>query len=224
MKTFLTMGVAAWVLVFGSLMAPALSAHADDGLPSDLGPISIESSRRELQARIQDWSDDRADIQPRRVLACALAGMEGAWVSQASGGLLAPLLVIRDLPGLLGKKGDLPSAPLDTPLAELASKVKLTAEEAKQVARLRARDITDTSDKIRLFIDTQTLLMRVSGRLYQDQIDFHVSRAQGVAGFFRSDDEYCKAHGLRVDRDAQMIRAANRVLTYYDFLEQELAD
>jgi hypothetical protein len=202
------------------------SDQQDSGLPSDLGPVSIEASRRALEAKVQDWSDDRADNKSRRVLACAMAQVEGVLIPVV-GGSVAPLLVLSQLPAILAKTpqpGETPSVPLYTALNRLSKTVSLTTSEKNNVKRLMEREVTDKSDRIRLVIDTESFLMKVSSRLFQEQVDLHLARTQGFIGFFRYDMEYCQAYTLQAERDTELMKAAYRVLAYYNFLEQELAD
>jgi hypothetical protein len=218
---------AKFLMILSSILALSGSVHADGaGLPSDFGPVSIEASRRELQSRMQDWSDDREDNKTRRVLACAMASAEGAALLGSPVGAVATLTVLKDLPRYLGGKVDEngPSRPLYLPLNALSRQVVLTEAERGSLERLMAREITDNSDRIRLFIDTEALLMTVSKRLYQQQIDFHVGRTTGFMGFFRFDYEYCAALSLGAERDEQLTQAAYRILAFYNFLEQELKD
>ena len=221
------------VLLLFSILLSSLPAFADGefssaevGLPSDFGPVSIDASRRAVQSKIQDWSDDRQDIKSRRMLVCAIAGTRSVILGPL--GPVQALIILGQLPRYLGGNPALnqggPSAPFNVPLQELAKSQTLTPGEQKTVQRLMERETIDLTDRIRLFIDTESFLIKVSTRLYQVRIDFHIERTHGIGGFFRSDTELCMAYTLQAERDSQLIQAANRVLAFYDFLEQELAD
>ncbi|MGK5083031.1 hypothetical protein WDW37_06970 [Bdellovibrionota bacterium FG-1] len=211
-------------VVFVGLLGAIQVARADGGLPSDFGPISIDSSRRELQSRMIDWQDDLKVIQTRRVLACTMAGVEGT-LAMGLGNAVLAVELLKNLPQYLGSLPDPmgPAAPLSIPLAVLAEHVRLTADEASELERLRNREVMDDSDRIRLIIDTEACLMGISKRLYQDQIDFHFARTEGVVNVFRADAEYCAAFSIRAERDRTLTQAANRILAFYDELERQLA-
>ena len=223
--------------------AAVQAAHADSGrawdgqsfvetapasggvsLPSDLGVVSIDASRRAINADITDWSDDRDGIKTRRVLACALAGAESGILQAALTTSVPTLALVVTLDQYLGSNPTTPGAslPLYTPLSDLSKVVNFTAPEQQALARLMKREVQDLSDRIRLAIDTQSFLMKVSARLYDDQINYHFKRTEGFMGFFRADPEYCAAFSLRIERDANLINAANKVLVLYGFLEKEL--
>ena len=207
------------------LLGAAQGVRADGGLPSDFGPVSIESSRRELQSRMIDWEDDLKVIHNRRVLACAMAGVEGS-LAMGLGNAVLAVELLKNLPQYLGSRPDPmgPAAPLSIPLAALAEHVQLTAGEASELERLRNREVMDDSDRVRLIIDTEACLMAISNRLYQDQINFHFARTEGAVNFFRADAEYCAAFSIRAERDRVLTQGANRILAFYDELERQLAD
>jgi len=197
----------------------------DSSLPSDLGPVSIESSRRAVQADITDWSDDRTSTKTARRLACALAGAEAGLLVLPVGSVAA-LAVVGGLESYLtaGAQAHGAAAPLSMPLTELASQVPFTDAERGNLERLIHRQAQDVSDRIRLAIDTQSFLIQVSKRLFNQQITYHFNRTEGFAGFFRADPEDCSAFSLVAERDTQLIAAAARVLDLYNSLEQELKD
>jgi hypothetical protein len=211
--------IAAFVLAMTVLSIPV--AHADDGLPSDFGPVSIEASRRALRADIQDWTDDQLDIKARRILSCAAAGAQGMLLSSGQASAMAAMAMLGKLPSYLSGPA---SAPLSTPMAELERVVPFTEAEKQNLDRLKNRPVSDLTDRIRLAIDTESFLLKVSARLYQELMDYHLRRTQGFVGFFRADVEYCAAYSLQAERDAELTRAAQRMLAFYDFLEQELAN
>jgi hypothetical protein len=207
-------------------MATLLPMPPDGGgLPSDLGPVSIEASRRAIQADITDWTDDKANTQKARILSCALAGAEAGLLALPVGSV-ATLGMVGALESYLTGSGLAhgASAPLNTPLADLATKVPFTAAELQRLQRLQNREVQDASDRIRLAIDTQSFLIQVSRRLYNEQIDSHFKRTEGFLGFFRADPEYCAAFSLVAQRDDQLIAAANQVLALYTSLEREIGD
>jgi hypothetical protein len=236
MKTLMVC-VGVWVAVSS---VPVHLAHADggmdgssalldaapsnaDGLPSDLGPVSIEASRRAVQADITDWTDDKDRTHTARILACGLAGAEAGLLLFPVGSVAA-LGVVGDLEVYLTRDSQSATAPLNAALAELIGKVPFTAAEEANLQRLMNRPAQDVSDRIRLAIDTQSFLMKVSTRLFNEQIDEHFKRTEGFWGFFRADPEYCAAFSLVAQRDDQLIAAANQVLALYNSLEQELKD
>jgi hypothetical protein len=201
----------------GAFLEP--SNEAD--LPSDLGQVSLEASRRAVRARITDWDDDGKEIAGARAATCAMAGLGGIWFSPVSPPTLS---LLERLPDYLGRRTPGPSTPLEAPLALLARLVTFTPGEQAALQRLQARQVLDRADQIRLAIDTQWFLIQVSARLYDEKFRYHAGRAEGFWGFFRADTELCRAYTYRAERDRALARAGRRVLVFYDFLERELAD
>ncbi len=205
------------VLAWGVLVLFSPMAHAWDAISA-----SIDAGRRETRAHLQDWSDDSArTIGPKRV-ACGITIVQDIAAP-------LPVLILNHLPETFGQPAQADdsvdaSFPVNSPLAELARQIPLTDEEFARLKSLQERPVQDASDRLRLFIDTEIFLIQVSTRLYQAEIDAHFARTTGLAGFFRFEREYCAAYSLRLQRDADLTRAGNRILKYYDFLEQELAD
>jgi hypothetical protein len=199
------------------LLFATTSAHAWDAVSA-----SIEAGRRETQAHLTDWADDYArTIGPKRV-ACGITVVQDFTKP-------LPVVVLEQLPRIFGMPAQAdntvdPAAPVQSPLAELAKRVTLLQTELDRLKNLQERPVQDASDRLRLFIDTEIFLIQVSTRLYQVEIDYHFARTEGLAGFFRYEREYCAAYTLRTQRDLELAKAGRRILKYYDFLEQELAD
>jgi hypothetical protein len=193
----------------------------------DLGPVAIAEARRALLADIEDWKDDRTAVNPKRLMVCMLAGAPAGFASIMSGlavpvarkALSAARLIQRYSDGTEG-----PSAPLTLPLSELAAKIPFTESERKVLASLLGRATGELTDRIRLAIDTQSFLMKVSRRLYDAAIREQLAASKGFRAFLSPGEATCSAYTLQTDRDTRLIRAADRVLGLYNLLERELRD
>lgn len=221
-----------FLVLMALLLTVSLPARAEGELISfasviDLGPVAIAEARRVLLADIEDWKDDRTTIGGRRILACMLAGIPGG-IGQVLGGLTMP--VARDaifsarLIERFNKNTHGPAAPLHLPLSELAAKVPFTDTERKVLESLMGRETLDSTDRLRLAIDIQSFLMKVSVRLYERAIREQLSASRSFRSILSPGQATCSAYTLQADRDTQLIKAATRVLGLYSLLERELRD
>ena len=190
-------------------------------LSLNVAHASNSSVQSEWRGRIQDWSDDRALMLKKRNLACGMAG-----ITEAAALTFSPLFLVvttlQDLPSTWASmKSDL----------DAEAVVGLTSEEKRKLQDLRASAlpwdssiIVDQADRLRILIQLQIEIMKIMSRLYDAKIVAHFEATQqGVGGFLKANLELCLGFSLIVEKDEQLVRAAGRVLAYYDFLEQELS-
>ena len=179
------------------------------------------SSQSEWRGRIQDWNDDRALMLKKRNLACGMAG-----ITEAAALTFPPLfLVVTYLQHLPQTWAAMKADP------EAQGLVGLTAEERRKLQDLRASAIpsdssiiVDQADRLRILIELQVELIKILSRLFDAKIFEHFEATQqGVGGFLKANLELCLGFSLSVEKDEQLIRAAGRVIAYYDFLEQEVS-
>ncbi len=195
--------------------------HTEGDLPPDFGQVSIEASRRALESYMQDWQEDLSSIESSKNWVCFLAEIRGVGATIFPVPSLELLKRLHEFFKDQSPTAENPAMPLHGPLAVLARLVEFTPDEQKILDQLMNERIHDFSELIRQFIDTQWFLIRVSYRLYGEQMNYHLERTKGFWGFFRSDREYCEAYTLQYTRDQELIQAAHRVLAFYYFLERE---
>lgn len=202
-------------------IAGAPGAEFEFALPSEMGPVSIDEARRAIRADIEDWYDDYRGLKNKKIFVCAMSGIAAGTIGELAGvgGARAALKLLRRATRLDG-----PGAPLNLPLSEVMKKVPLTQAERDALERLMRRETPDLSDKIRLAIDFQSLLMKVSVRLYDEAIQAQLAKSGGWRELLRPGQAKCEALRLQMERDQELIRAARGVLGLFDFLELELRD
>lgn len=206
-----------------------LEPFRGEELPTDIGNVSIGSSRRAMRALMRDWRDDSAEIKWRWILSCGVSAAKGAlnpFFISANHYNLGVLIFLRNFDHYFPKVGPTSAGRLGQELRSLLRLTRLTAGERATLDRLIERDEhpLDDTDKIRLAIDTQWFLVRVANRVYDERIDYHVNRTKGFWGFFRYEEEMCNAYSVRRERNRTLERAGRAVLDSYVKLERALED
>jgi hypothetical protein len=204
-----------WIAILAAvagLSGGAMAAEQPWGIQVEIGGMAIDEARRALNADIQDWTDDRAELKFRSLLGC---------------GGLAPSLpeLMREI--IARNRHELgPDAPLTLPASEVAARVALTPTERVLLGQLMSRETPDEADRVRLAIDTQAFMMKVSGRLFDERIQAleRDARTGIIHAVLGGGEPLCDAHWIRSRRDEALIAAGHRLLGFYDQLEKLVSD
>jgi hypothetical protein len=210
--------------VFVLLSAPrGLASESTLDAPS-VSTVDLGASRRALRASMNDWQDDERTHGPTRRWLClnAMMSAEGSPLIFPSNHLLW------ELPRFFSNRQGAPRGAAPTPLRErirrLIESRELTLLEREGLQRIESRTLEDRLDQIRWVIDLQAELMAISNRLYTKRWNELNRHARENPTFLTGADDpvsLCLAAQVRTERNLQLLRAAERILALFDFLELE---
>ena len=181
----------------------------DPTIPVDISGItngvSEESARNEIDANIDDWKNETAQVSSLKQIACRDTKIEEVIFSQAL--VPSPILVVDGVEAF--SNGNFKG-------------VALTAAENEQLQAIHSAPRVSQADRIQYQISLQQLAMAVSNRSYADAIETYRLRAVAAESYGKLDGvaDRCNEYSLRTLRDQDMITAANVLLNLYSQLDQ----
>jgi hypothetical protein len=198
--------IRAWLATFLAISAWESGAHAqpppasyrpfqDLSLTETITEMSPAASRRAIKADLIDLEDELRAISTPASRFCR-------------GSVRFPRPVYR-----------LEKSPIRTSFARLGAEFQLNAGERERYRDLLVRESSDRTEQLQIAIERQWFLMRVTDRLYQDEIDLHLDRFAERPWYSLGADR-CDAYVTRIARDQELRSAMTQLLTWFDVYEQ----
>jgi hypothetical protein len=169
------------------------------------GPVSAESARNQINANMDDWKNESAQVSSLKNIACRDTKIEEAIYGHAL--VPSPVLVVDGVKAFAN--GDF-------------NGVTLTSAERDQLQAIENAAKASPADRLQAQINLQQLAMAVSNRSYSDAIETYLVRAVAAESTAKLDGvaDRCNEYTLRMLRDQDMIAAAQTLLNLYSQLDQ----
>ena len=185
----------------------ATFAYADSGkvtstvdVSAIMNGVSTESAQHEIDANVDDWTNDIVQFTTLQSRACRDAKVESAILGSPL--VPSPMLAV--------------SAVAEFEDGNFTGVTLLPAELA-QLQAIQTAPIDTDADQIQKEISIEQLAMRVSGRSYADAIESYKLRAvaEETYGKLNGVADRCNQYSYQIIRDHDMIAASQRLLALY---------
>lgn len=209
------------VLVFGGVLSVTAKANEFETFFKDeLRENFFESAQSSIELRIRDWAEDLVLLKDQKEKACNRSVIRRTThpfqVSQ-----IHTVGMMRQMNTYVRQFDEQdwdndPLAPFDGILTRLQRYVNFNATELSSIEELKEIEPWDKEDNIRLFIEVQWFFMRVTDRIYTEQMnDLMVD-----ATYNNRQYNTCYALMTREVRDSELIRGAASIMYFYKLLEK----